>query len=223
MKKFYRNRHFDFSEKISFKKRVEMTEKINHFLKNKKIYDVLDVGTINNQEEITANYIVKNLKNVKVFKSIAIQKINDGFFSEKINKSITSYFKKNEIKKMSADLVISTATIEHVGSYENQERMIRNIISLAKKYFIITTPNLYHPIEFHTKLPFIHWLPKKIHRSILSFFDFKFFSKEKNLNLMSRKNFKDIFKKINFKNYEIMDIRLFFFKSNILIFGKKKI
>ena len=57
-----------------------MTKKINHILKNKKIYDALDVGTINNQEEITANYIVKKLKNIKVFKSVSIQKINDIFF-----------------------------------------------------------------------------------------------------------------------------------------------
>ena len=115
MKKFYRNKYLDFSEKISLKKRIEMTKKINHILKIKKIYDALDVGTINNQEEITANYIVKKLKNIKVFKSVSIQKIND-IFLETFNKSITSYFNKNTIKKLSADLVISTATIQHVGS-----------------------------------------------------------------------------------------------------------
>ena len=33
MKKFYRNKYLDFSEKISLKKRIEMTKKINHILK----------------------------------------------------------------------------------------------------------------------------------------------------------------------------------------------
>ena len=27
-----------------------------------------------------------------------------------------------------------------------------------EKYFIIITPNRYHPLDFHTKLPFFHWL-----------------------------------------------------------------
>ena len=77
--------------------------------------------------------------------------------------------------------------------------MIKNIIGLSKKYFIITTPNLYHPIEFHTKLPFLHWLPKKIHRSILSFFNIKFFLRKKTLILLREKRFVDIFKKLILK------------------------
>ena len=46
--------------------------------------------------------------------------------------------------------------------------MVKNIINLTKKIFFITTPNRFYPIEFHTKLPLIHWLPKRIHRFILS-------------------------------------------------------
>ena len=60
--------------------------------------------------------------------------------------------------------------------------MCENIINLSKKYFIIITPNRFHPIDFHTKIPFLHWLPKKIHRLLLSLLGFKLLSKEKNLN-----------------------------------------
>ena len=35
---------------------------------------------------------------------------------------------------MSSDLVISSATIEHVGSYENQIKMLKNIIKLTNKH-----------------------------------------------------------------------------------------
>ena len=31
--------------------------------------------------------------------------------------------------------------------------MVENMINLSKRYIIITTPNKFHPIEFHTKLP----------------------------------------------------------------------
>ena len=50
--------------------------------------------------------------------------------------------------------------------------MCENIIKLSKKYFIIITPNRLHPLEFHTKIPLIHWMPKKIHRKILKFLGF---------------------------------------------------
>ena len=43
---------------------------------------------------------------------------------------------------MRSDLVISNATIEHVGSFENQLKMVKNIILLSKKYFVITTLNI---------------------------------------------------------------------------------
>ena len=99
--------------------------------------------------------------------------------------------------------------------------MCENIIKLSKKYFIILTPNRYHPIEFHSKLPLIHWLPKKIHRYILSLLGMTFLSDEKNLNLLSSNDLDFILKKLNQKNYEIKSINFLFFKSNLLLFGKK--
>ncbi len=218
--KKYRNSFFDYSENISLKKREEMTKLINNFIKYKKINDVLDVGTINNNEP-TANYISKNLKNIKKINSLSIQDINDKLFKKKIKKSICEKFSEKEKKKIEADLVISTATIEHVGSFRNQKKMIENIIKLSKKFFIITTPNRLHPIEFHTKLPLIHFFKKSLHRKILLILGDSFFSKEKNLNLLTRNNFIKIFKQINFHNYKIIDIRLMFFKSNLIIIGSK--
>ena len=65
--------------------------------------------------------------------------------------------------------------------------MVSNMIKLSKKMVIISTPYRYHPLEFHTKIPFIHWLPKKIHRMILKKFNLVFYSKEENLNLLHLK------------------------------------
>ena len=68
------------------------------------------------------------------------------FFSKILKKSITEEFSENELYKFSSDLVISNATIEHVGGVLNQKKMIENIIKLTKKIFVITTPNRFHPI-----------------------------------------------------------------------------
>ena len=66
------------------------------------------------------------------------------------------------------------------------------MIRISKESVFIQTPNRFHPIEFHTILPFIHWFPKKIHREILKYIKFDFYSKEKNLNLLSVKDLKNI-------------------------------
>jgi hypothetical protein len=101
--------------------------------------------------------------------------------------------------------------------------MIKNIIKLTKKLFVITTPNRFYPLDFHTKIPFIHWLPKKIHRKILKIMKLNYFSEEKNLNLLSER---DIIKMMNFFKtkikYNILFIRLFGIKSNFIIIGYKK-
>tara|TARA_B110000503_G_scaffold131994_1_gene207430 strand:+ start:348 stop:728 length:381 start_codon:yes stop_codon:yes gene_type:complete len=122
--------------------------------------------------------------------------------------------------EFSSDIVISSATIEHVGSALNQKKMIENIIKLTKKVFVITTPNRFYPIELHTKIPLIHWLPKSIYRKILKFLGLSFHAKEENLNLLSVNELKKMLddQKII---YEVKFIKLLFFKSNIIIVGKK--
>ena len=85
------------------------------------------------------NYLIKNLKNIKVFKSISDQKINSTFFIKSLNKSILEKFSYEEINQYSSDLVLSNATIEHVGGSTNQLQMISNIIKLTKKNFVLIT------------------------------------------------------------------------------------
>ena len=139
----------------------------------------------------------------------------------KANKTTEKKVEDEDAEKFKSDLVISNATIEHVGSYENQIKMCNNIINLSKKYFIIMTPNRFHPLEFHTKIPIIHWLPKKIHRRILKFLGLKFFAEEKNLNLLSQYDFKSIMRELNQINYEIKYINFLFIKSNLILIGEK--
>ena len=95
------------------------------------------------------------------------------------------------------------------------------MIKLSKKYFIIITPNRLHPLEFHTKIPLIHWMPKNLHRKILRFFGFDFLSKERNLNLLTKNNLIDFMKILKQKKYYFFQIRFLLFKSNIILIGKK--
>tara|TARA_B100000575_G_C23001534_1_gene577092 strand:- start:110 stop:793 length:684 start_codon:yes stop_codon:yes gene_type:complete len=219
--KIYLTKHYSFFEKILLKKRKEILLVLKNFLNDKAIDDVLDVGSTEDDDNESSNFLIKNLGNYKNIKSISDQTIKSNFFSKVLKKSITDDFNADEIKDFQSDLVISNATIEHVGSFENQMKMCRNIINLSKKYFIILTPNRYHPLEFHTKLPIIHWLPKKLHRSILKLIGFKFFAEEKNLNLCSENDLKLMIKDIKNLDIKIMKINFFFIKSNLILIGEK--
>jgi len=59
--------------------------------------------------------------------------VTSSFFSKILKKSITEEFSENELYKFSSDLVITNATIKHVGGVLNQKKMIENIIKLTKK------------------------------------------------------------------------------------------
>ena len=208
MKSVFVANFFKFTDKFVLNKRKEMAAIINNELKDNNITDALDIGSTENDDLESSNFLIKNLNNIQSYKSISDQEIKDKFFSSSLRKSITEDLSSEEIDNFKSDLVISNATIEHVGSVANQAKMITNIIKLSKKFFILTTPNRYHPIDFHTKLPLIHWLPKNLHRKILNKINLNFFSKEENLNLMSENDLRKILKTQNIKDYKLNNERL---------------
>ena len=216
----YAINHYNFIDKIVFKKRLEISNIINNTIKDLQIHDALDIGTTSDDKNASSNIVIKNIKNIDKFKCISDQIVNSDFFYKSLNKSITEEFSENELYEFSSDLVVSNATIEHEGNTLNQKKMLKNVIKLTKKIFVLTTPNKFYPIELHTKIPLIHWFPKSIYRKILKFLGLSFYADEKNLNLLSVNELKKMLD--NYKiMYEIKFIKLFFFKSNIIIIGKK--
>jgi len=115
------------------------------------------------------------------------------------------------------DLAFSNAVIEHVGSRENQAAFIQECVRVSKKYVFITTPNRFYPIELHTVLPLLHWLPAKAYRRILRILGKSFFADESNLNLLSKRDLINIVKDIKGVRYRVDFIRFLGFRSNILL------
>lgn len=85
----------------------------------------------------------------------------------------------------SMDYVHSSAVWEHVGSRNNQQKMLAECLRVAKKGAFLSTPNRWFPIEFHTQLPLVHWLPKTVFRSLLRKTGYNELADERNLNLLS--------------------------------------
>ena len=63
------------------------------------------------------------------------------------------------------DIVFSNAVIEHVGGRDRQRQLVSEAIRVGRRLFI-TTPNRRFPVEVHTRLPLVHWLPDALsHRA----------------------------------------------------------
>jgi len=59
------------------------------------------------------------------------------------------------------DVVFSNAVIEHVGGRDEQRRFVSETLRVGRRVFL-TTPNRRFPLEVHTRLPLVHWLPEPV-------------------------------------------------------------
>ena len=182
---------------------------------------LLDIGT-SNTEDINHNIILQktsNNHNIFSLSNTNLNNIEDKYSN--VKKFYKADGKNTGLESNGFDIVYSSATIEHVGSIENQIQFIKELYRLSKKTTFITTPNRFYPIDFHTKLPFIHWLPKKIHRRLLNILGLKFYAKESNLNLLNYKNILHIMNLLRIRNYKIIKYKFLFLNSNIIIIINK--
>ena len=123
----------------------------------------------------------------------------------------------------SFDYVHSSAVLEHVGNAFQQMQFIAEARRVARKGVFLTTPNRWHPIEFHTVLPFVHWLPQKIFRRMCVVIGKEFFSSEQNLNLLSARQLRCMAKCTGFcDDYQVRGVRLAGLTSNLLFVLYKK-
>jgi ubiquinone/menaquinone biosynthesis C-methylase UbiE len=123
----------------------------------------------------------------------------------------------------SFDVVHSSAVIEHVGSFENQIQMICEACRVARSAVCITTPNRWFPIEFHTVLPLVHWLPKRQFRWIMKQTGREFFGKESNLNLMTAGELTSASQlaRVDRMTFELKTVQLGYWPSNLILIGKR--
>jgi SAM-dependent methyltransferase len=66
----------------------------------------------------------------------------------------------------SFDIGFSNAVIEHVGSRDQQRQFVSEMLRTCRRVFI-ATPNAKFPIDPHTLIPMIHWLPRRIWHRLL--------------------------------------------------------
>jgi hypothetical protein len=121
----------------------------------------------------------------------------------------------------SFDHVHSSAVLEHVGSRERQAEFLGELWRVTRCSLFITTPNRHFPVEFHTVLPLIHWLPPRLFRAILRRIGRGFFAEEKNLNLVTGSALLDLARRADITNAHITSVRLLGWPSNLLLHARR--
>jgi hypothetical protein len=79
--------------------------------------------------------------------------------------------------------------IEHVGGHERQRRLVSEALRVGRRVFL-TTPNRRFPLEVHTRLPFVHWLPDAVAHRVYDALG-KGFAKD--IDLLSPRSFESLF------------------------------
>jgi len=89
------------------------------------------------------------------------------------------------------DVAFSSAVVEHVGP-AGQRRFVEEMCRVAD-VVVLTTPNRWFPVELHTFLPLLHWLPRRVHRAALRRLRLGFWADPSNLHLVGERELRALF------------------------------
>jgi hypothetical protein len=115
------------------------------------------------------------------------------------------------------DWVFCDAVIEHVGSAERQYLLLQELMRVARKGIFVTTSNRWHPFEFYTALPFLHWLPSALWKRCLKLAGKKSWARESMLNLLDAKALQNFVNRLPQKpqcsigHVRVMGLKAYFF------------
>ena len=214
---FYRKSiAYNIAKRLSLAARESMVNMFFEAFPPSECLSVLDVG-VTSERDPTANYLEKlypfpgNLTCAGVQDASWLTKEYPGIKFVQLETGKPLPFMDQEF-----DCVYSNAVIEHVGSRQDQEAFILELMRVSKSFYI-TTPNRWFPVEMHTHIPLLHFIPQRLFRHLLNLMGDKFYAQEKNLNLLSCKDFLALFPKN--VNLTIKHIWSCGFPSNIIIYG----
>jgi hypothetical protein len=184
---------------------------------------ILDIGATSDRSYASSNYLEAWYPRKERVTAVGI---DDASFLEQQYPGVR-FVRANGLKlpfaDRSFDVVHSSAVLEHVGDAANQAQFVRECARVARKAVFITTPNRWFPVEFHTVLPLVHWLPKRAFRWLMRRTGRGFFAEEANLNLLSRGELDRIARGIGGFAFDVSTVALVGWPSNLLLAGRRAV
>lgn len=161
----------DSNSEISFANilRNKRFNKIHGLISSENPITILDIGGKEKYWELRG---IKSSKSKMILYNIEpAEQQNPNFVYMVGDAKKLSSFDSNSV-----DVVFSNSVIEHLGTFENQIKMAKEIRRVAKKYYV-QTPSYYFPIEPHFLFPFFHWLPFSVRIILLQNFSLGWYHK----------------------------------------------
>lgn len=204
---------------FSFKARRKMFDLFMEVMRPKASSSVLDIGVTADESLPESNYFEK----LYPYKErIVAASIEDASFLEKSYPGLRFVMIGRDGRLPFADdqfdILFCSAVLEHVGDTEAQRRFIGECVRVCRSFFI-TTPDRRFPVEFHTILPFLHWLPRSMHQAALRGLGLGFWARTENLNLLKPQEFRSLVPPV--AELSVFTCKTLGLPSNIVVWGRK--
>jgi hypothetical protein len=182
---------------------------------------ILDVGVTSDRDQLASNYLEAWHPRKD---RITACGIDDASFLEELYpglRFVRADGKALPFSDASFDWVHSSAVLEHVGSAAEQAKFLAELHRVCRKGLFATTPNRWFPVEFHTVLPLVHWLPKRWFRALLRRLGHRELALEQHLNLLGRRDLAAACASADLGDWRIGSVSLGFWPSNLLLLARK--
>lgn len=181
---------------------------------------VLDAGYIDIESKASDNYIEKHYPYPQNLTALGIEEPVHFHANYPDIKTVRYGGRIFPFMDKEFDICYSSAVIEHVGNRESQLEFLKEIRRVSKKAFI-TTPNRNFPVEVHTRIPLLHFLPKKIFDAFLKMIG-KEWATGDYMNLLTYKEIESLLIDAGIEDYKIVKNRFLFFVMDYAIIINSK-
>jgi hypothetical protein len=183
---------------------------------------ILDVGATSDRAYDHSNYLAAWYPHKSRITAVGI---DDASFLESLYPGLTFLRADGRNLPFEAgrfDFVHSSAVLEHVGTRESQANFLGELWRVAREGIFVTTPNRWFPVEFHTILPLVHWLPRPLFCRVLKAMGRNFFADEENLNLLSRHDLAAVAGMAGIARFRIDSVALLGWPTNLMLVARKR-
>lgn len=212
-------------ERLSVTARREMFERWLKFAGAGEGATVLDVGSTPDRERLDSNCMLPWFHEqgfgLSLYSPENIDNLRDTFPFAKILPSM-GFGQPIPSADRTFDWTTASAVLEHVGGVSQQIEFVKECARVSNGLFL-TTPNRWHWLEFHTKLPFVHWLPRDAHRALLRRLGYGSWAEESHLRLLDERELGDVARAAlgDAFRFEICTVSALGMPSNLVLLAKR--